>query len=103
VGHGEGRKDSDAQDEKRVYELYYDFEQRVDRLRPHQVLAINRGEEEKVLRVKVGVMERDWQEAVYMNFRPTGARRFFDQLNLAAADAPSACCCRPSSATCAAR
>ena len=45
-------------DPRRVYELYYDFEFRVDRLRPHQVLAINRGEEEKVLRVKVGVIER---------------------------------------------
>ena len=45
----------DGEDPKRVYELYYEFEIRVDRLSPHQVLAINRGEEEKVLRVKVEV------------------------------------------------
>jgi transcriptional accessory protein Tex/SPT6 len=32
-----------------VFELYYDTVLRIDRLRPHQVLAINRGEEEKVL------------------------------------------------------
>jgi len=59
-----------AEDPKKVYELYYDFEFRVDRLRPHQVLAINRGEEEKVLRVKVTVPERDWQDAMRAVFRP---------------------------------
>ena len=80
-------KIEDAQDERRVYELYYDFEQRIDRLRPHQVMAINRGEEEKVLRVKVGVIERDWQEAVYASFRPDRRSPFFEEFNQAAADA----------------
>ncbi|MBK8432659.1 MAG: hypothetical protein IPL28_15805 [Chloroflexi bacterium] len=42
-------------DPKQVYALYYEFSQRVDRLRPHQILAINRGENEKVLRVKLDV------------------------------------------------
>ena len=37
-------KIADAADEKSVYSLYYAFETRVDRLRPHQVLALNRGE-----------------------------------------------------------
>jgi uncharacterized protein len=69
-----------AEDPKRVYELYYAFDFRVDRIRPHQVLAINRGEEEKVLRVKVQVPERDWQEAVFMYFRPDKRSPFFDQL-----------------------
>ena len=80
-------KIEDAQDERRVYELYYDFEQRIDRLRPHQVMAINRGEEEKVLRVKVGVIERDWQEAVYTSFQPDRRSPFFEEFNQAAADA----------------
>jgi protein Tex len=80
-------KIEDAQDERRVYETYYEFEQRVDRLRPHQVLAIKRGEEEKVLRVKVGVMERDWQEAVYTSFHPDRRSPFYDAFNQAAADA----------------
>ncbi len=69
-----------AEDPKRVYELYYAFDFRVDRIRPHQVLAINRGEEEKVLRVKVQVSERDWQEGVFMYFRPDKRSPFFDQL-----------------------
>jgi uncharacterized protein len=63
-------KIEDAKDEKSVYETYYEFECGVDRLRPHQALAINRGETEKVLRVKVEVAERDWRNAVETVFRP---------------------------------
>lgn len=80
-------KEKDAQDPKRVYELYYAFDYRVDRLRPHQILAINRGEEEKVLKVKVTVSERDWQGAVAINFRPNRRSPLANQLELAAADA----------------
>ncbi len=76
-----------AADDRKVYELYYDFSLRVDRLRPHQVLAIDRGEEEKVLRVQVEILERDWQEAVYMVFRPDRRSPFFEQLAMAAEDA----------------
>jgi protein Tex len=54
-GGFKAEKVSGAEDPKGVYALYYDFDFRVDRIRPHQVLAINRGEEEKVLRVKVNV------------------------------------------------
>ena len=75
-----------AADEKQVYELYYDFSMRVERVRPHQALAINRGEEEKILRVGVEVAERDWLETVYLYFRPDRRSPFFEQLNLAAAD-----------------
>ena len=80
-------KIEDAEDPKKVYELYYDFEFRVDRLKPHQILAINRGEEEKVLRVKVVVPERDWQGAVQAVFRTDPRSAFAAQLQDAAADA----------------
>lgn len=76
-----------SEDARRVYEVYYEFEQRVDRLRPHQVLAMNRGEEEKVLRLSVQVLERDWLEAVFMHFRPDRRSPFFEQLSLAVQDA----------------
>lgn len=36
-----------------TYELYYDFEQQVSKLSPHQVLAFNRAEKEKVLTIKI--------------------------------------------------
>ena len=77
----------DAQDPKQVYQLYYEFEARVDRLRPHQVLAINRGETEKVLHVKVTVPERDWSGAVFSVFRVDRRSPLAGQLNEAAADA----------------
>ena len=39
----------DAQDKRGVYTLYYDYDYSVDRLRPHQILAVNRGEAENIL------------------------------------------------------
>jgi uncharacterized protein len=77
----------DAKDERSVYEIYYEFEGKVDRLRPHQVLAINRGENEKVLRVRMQVPERDWQNILRIQFPPDRRSPFHDQLILAMADA----------------
>lgn len=76
-----------AEDAKDVYALYYNFDLRIDRLKPYQILAINRGEEEKVLRIKVDVLERDWQEAVFTYFRPDKRSSFSDQLLQALTDA----------------
>ena len=76
----------DAADEKRVYELYYEYENRVDKMRPHQVLAIDRGETEKVLRVSVVVPERDWLGAIQSTFRPDPHSPFCQQLELAITD-----------------
>ncbi len=42
-----------ATDEDSVYRLYYDFKQRVNRLQGHQVLAVNRGEKEGMLKVSL--------------------------------------------------
>ncbi|NLT43022.1 MAG: RNA-binding transcriptional accessory protein, partial [Anaerolineae bacterium] len=63
----------DAEDPRRVYETYYEFEARADRLRPYQVLALNRGEAEKVLRVSLEVAERDWRAVVERRYRPDSA------------------------------
>src|SRR5260221_1372710 len=52
-------KVEDAEDSKGVYETYYNFDFRVDRIKPYQVLAINRGEAEKGLRVALDVTDRD--------------------------------------------
>ena len=43
-------EDSDAES---VYTLYYDFDQPIARLMDHQILAINRGEKEGILKVSV--------------------------------------------------
>ena len=42
-----------AKEEDSVYRLYYDFEQPLSRLQGHQILAINRGEKEKMLSATV--------------------------------------------------
>ena len=51
----EGKLISQAKDEKTqsVYEMYYDFEEPVSKVAGHRVLAINRGENEKILSVKI--------------------------------------------------
>ena len=41
------------EDEKSPYEMYYDFNEKVNRLPSHRILAINRGEKEKFLKVKI--------------------------------------------------
>ncbi|XP_018326633.1 S1 RNA-binding domain-containing protein 1 isoform X2 [Agrilus planipennis] len=40
-------------DDEKKYELYYDFQTSSNSIKPHQVLAINRGESQKALSVKV--------------------------------------------------
>ena len=42
-----------AEDPKKTYEMYYDFEEEVKKIKPHRVLALNRGENENVLSVSV--------------------------------------------------
>ena len=44
-----------AEDEGKVYEMYYDYSEPVKWIKPHRVLALNRGEKEKVLTVSIDV------------------------------------------------
>lgn len=43
-------KDAEA-DEKKIYEMYYEYEEPIQKIVPHRVLAVNRGEKEEILRV----------------------------------------------------
>ncbi|MDD6037224.1 MAG: Tex family protein [bacterium] len=49
-------KDAEA---KTVYEMYYDFSEPVNKLAGHRVLALNRGEDQKALTVKIEAPEED--------------------------------------------
>ncbi|MFA6377709.1 MAG: Tex family protein [Acholeplasmataceae bacterium] len=42
-----------AEDSKKVYEMYYDYNEQISKIKPHRVLAINRAEKEKVITVKI--------------------------------------------------
>jgi uncharacterized protein len=44
-----------TKDEKSVYDMYYDYSELVKTLAPHRVLALNRGEKEDFLRVKLTI------------------------------------------------
>lgn len=52
---------STAKDEKQesVYEMYYEFEEALSKLAGHRILALNRGEKEKFLTVKVEAPQDD--------------------------------------------
>ncbi|WP_338666357.1 Tex family protein [Paraclostridium sordellii] len=44
-----------TKDEKSVYDMYYDYSEGVKNMAPHRVLAINRGEKEEFLKVKLEI------------------------------------------------
>ena len=48
-----------AKDENKIYEMYYDYQEKVNRIKPHRILAINRGESDKVLNVSIDINEDD--------------------------------------------
>ena len=43
----------DAQDESKTYDMYYDYEEKIKYIKPHRILALNRGEAEDVLSVSI--------------------------------------------------
>lgn len=47
------KKKKEVIDEAKTYEIYYDFSEAVKTIKPHRVLAINRGEKEKQLSVNI--------------------------------------------------
>ena len=79
-----------ATEEDSVYQLYYDFAQPVSRLQGHQILAINRGEKEKLLKVSLELDEDRAMQTVYravvipgsaaMNFVKTAAADAYQRL-----------------------
>ncbi|NIK11935.1 helix-hairpin-helix domain-containing protein [Alkalibacillus almallahensis] len=42
-----------AEDEQEIYQMYYEYEEPIRKIVPHRVLAVNRGEKEKVLKVSI--------------------------------------------------
>ena len=43
----------DAKDDNKVYDMYYDYEERIKYIKPHRILALNRGENENILSVSI--------------------------------------------------
>lgn len=53
------KKKKNVVDEKKVYEMYYDYSEPVKRMKAHRILAVNRGEKEDVLSVSISVNEEE--------------------------------------------
>lgn len=59
ITFAEGKLSTEAKvEESTDYDLYYDYQSAIDKVKPHQTLAINRGEEEDVLQVKVKTKDK---------------------------------------------
>ena len=56
-----------AIDEKKIYEIYYEFAINVNKIKPHQILATNRGEKEKILTVGITVNKDEIIENIKKN------------------------------------
>lgn len=50
-------KKKKAEDEKGIFEMYYEYSERINKIVPHRILAINRGEKENILKVDITVDE----------------------------------------------
>ncbi|KAB2328608.1 RNA-binding transcriptional accessory protein [Cytobacillus depressus] len=43
----------DTKDEKKIFEMYYEYEEPISKIVPHRTLALNRGEKEEILRISI--------------------------------------------------
>ncbi len=48
-----------AEDQNKIYEMYYDYSETVKSIKPHRILALNRGEKEKILTISIDVVKDD--------------------------------------------
>ena len=69
------KKKKDAVDEKAIYEMYYDYQENVKSMKPHRILALNRGEKEKVLTVSIEVEKADI--IAYLERKVIGEKKSF--------------------------
>lgn len=62
-------------DEKGVFEMYYDYSEPLKSIAPHRVLAVNRGEKESILKVRVSAPDdRLTSELVRKTIRSFGSK-----------------------------
>ncbi len=88
-GHIESSlKDAAAEtaDEKKVYEGYYSYEEPVKKVPGHRVLALNRGEAEKILTVKVTAPDEQIVNALIRQYVKKGNKYTTPSLSAAVAD-----------------
>lgn len=70
-----------AKDEKTNYEMYYDFQEKVNRIPSHRILAINRGEKEEFLKVKIDKPEEKIVELIQNDIIKNNKSQYAELLN----------------------
>lgn len=79
-------KAAEEADEKKVYEGYYSYEEPVKKVPGHRVLALNRGEAEKILTVKVTAPDEQIVNALTRQYVKKGNKYTTPSLSAAVAD-----------------
>ncbi len=74
------KKEELDKNKKDVYEIYHEFEIEIKKIKPYQVLAINRGEKEKYLKVVLSYDHPKIVNEIYDKFFGTGKNVFEDML-----------------------
>ncbi|RKD22602.1 RNA-binding transcriptional accessory protein [Ammoniphilus oxalaticus] len=74
----QAEKKNDEEAEKNVFEMYYEYAEPIKRIVPHRTLAINRGEKEGILRVRLEVDVESIMEFLEKRYipAPTAARPY---------------------------
>lgn len=49
------KKNGEINDQTKIYEMYYDYKEQVKYIKPHRILALNRGEKEGILNISINV------------------------------------------------
>ena len=76
-----------TKDEKSVYDMYYDYSEAVKTIAPHRVLAINRGEKEEFLKVKLEINNDKVINNIIDNYINKNNKTNEDEIKLAIEDA----------------
>jgi uncharacterized protein len=75
-----------AKDERGVFEIYYDYREKLTEIPPHRLLAINRGEREGVLKVKLEGPDEDLVAYIQQQTITNPNSLFTDHIRQAVAD-----------------
>jgi len=59
------KKKKNAIDESKIYEMYYEYSEAIKYIKPHRILAINRGEKENILNVSIEFDQNKIEEFLF--------------------------------------
>ncbi|MFW6270182.1 MAG: Tex family protein [Bacillota bacterium] len=79
------QKTDDVVDEKNKFRMYYDYKEKISRIPAHRTLAINRGEKEEILKVKIIVPQKNIISRI-KNWIISDPAIFYKQLEMAIND-----------------